>query len=144
MTKCQIRLFTRFLFALSIFLLTFLFTGCKCTRFVTVPEYHKVTVHLHDTTEIRDSVFIQDSIFTLIKGDTVILEKKRMEYRDRWRDRVVIDTFIQKDSIPVPVEKTKLSKLDRLRMGIGDFAVVLLIIFSIVLGLRRILVSISK
>lgn len=71
---------------------------CSCTTTKYIPvetiktEYRNVIEFAHDTTIIKDSVWVKE------KGDTI--------YIDRWhtRDRVVltnrVDSFIRVDTIP--------------------------------------------
>ena len=47
---------------------------------------------------VRDSIFVSERQ----RGDTVYL--KRVEWRDRWRTRVVHDTVVQRDSIVQVIE----------------------------------------
>lgn len=47
---------------------------------------------------LRDSVYIRE----VLKGDTVYLT--HIEYRDRWRTRLVHDTIIRTDSITQIIE----------------------------------------
>ena len=51
-----------------------------------------------DTVVVRDSVFVRE----VMKGDTVYLT--RVEWRDRWRTRIVHDTIIHTDSIVQVIE----------------------------------------
>lgn len=74
----------------------------------------------------RDSTYVHDSIFVLVKGDTVFRDKYRIVYRDRlMRDTVNIS---KTDSIPVPcpVEVVK-NKVP----GIMWWLIILLAAFSI-------------
>ncbi len=82
-------------------------SSCTSTRIVTVPEYHEVFVHRQDTTSLRDSIFVHDSICIVQRGDTVFIEKYNIVYRDRWRDRLRVDSFIQRDTITVVKEVEK-------------------------------------
>ena len=52
---------------------------------------------------LHDSIYIHDSIFTLIKGDTVYI------YRNKETNHLInkIDTIVKIDTIKVPVEITK-------------------------------------
>lgn len=55
----------------------------------------------------RDSVFVKDSVFVMMKGDTVFRDRTRTEYRDRFsRDTIYVS---QRDTIrePYPVEVVK-------------------------------------
>jgi hypothetical protein len=51
-----------------------------------------------DTVVVRDSVFVRE----VMKGDTVYLT--RVEWRDRWRTRMVHDTIVRTDSIVQVIE----------------------------------------
>ena len=51
-----------------------------------------------DTVVVRDSVFVRE----VMKGDTVYLT--RVEWRDRWRTRIVHDTIVRTDSIVQVIE----------------------------------------
>ena len=82
-------------------------SSCTSTRIVTVPEYHEVFVHRQDTTSLRDSIFVHDSICITNRGDTVILKEYHVIYKDRWRDRLRVDSFIQRDTVTVGKEVEK-------------------------------------
>lgn len=51
-----------------------------------------------DTVVVRDSVFVSERL----RGDTVYLT--RVEWRDRWRTRIVHDTVVKTDSITQVIE----------------------------------------
>ena len=55
-------------------------------------------VHSVDTVVVRDSVFVSERL----RGDTVYLT--RVEWRDRWRTRIVHDTVVKTDSITQVIE----------------------------------------
>jgi hypothetical protein len=46
-----------------------------------------------DTVVVRDSVFVREHVV----GDTIF--RDRIQYRDRWRTRMVHDTIVRTDSI---------------------------------------------
>ena len=66
-------------------------------------EYVYNTVHHHDTTIRRDSVYLRE----YVKGDTVFVEKykDRYVYRDRWRDSIQLREVHDTTSVEVKVEK---------------------------------------
>ena len=90
-------------------------------------------VERHDTlreiVERVDSVFVRDSVSVMQRGDTIIKERWRVEYRDRWRDRekeVIVertDTIVKMQC--VEVEK-RLTGWQRFKQRVGGVAVVLL------------------
>lgn len=83
------------------------FSSCSSTRIVTVPEYHEVVVHQRDTTSLRDSIFVHDSICITQRGDTILQKEYHIIYKDRWRDRLRVDSFIQLDTVTVVKEVEK-------------------------------------
>lgn len=94
----------------------------SCTRTIYVPQVsvERDSIYLH--THSRDSIVVRDSVTIREKGDTVWLERWRIEYRDRIRlDTAYIE---RRDSIavPYPVER-KLSRKERLYMSAGRVAV---------------------
>ena len=87
---------------LSSLFLFFLLVSCKSLDPTTL---HHATQHYttqHNVT--RDTIFLRDSIFISERqrGDTVYLT--RVEYRDRWRTRLVHDTVVKTDSIVQLIE----------------------------------------
>lgn len=76
---------------------------CSCTTTRTVEHVKRDSVYIDRLK--RDSIYQRDSIYMLIKGDTVY----KYEYKYRYRDKLLRDTIsISKtDSIPYPVEVPK-------------------------------------
>ena len=76
---------------------------CSCTTTKTVERVKRDSVYVDRLK--RDSIYQRDSIYMLIKGDTVY----KYEYKYRYRDKLLRDTIsISKtDSIPYPVEVPK-------------------------------------
>ena len=73
---------------------------CSCTTTRTVERIKRDSVYIYRLK--RDSIYQRDSIYMLIKGDTVY----KYEYKYRYRDKLLRDTIsISKtDSIPYKVE----------------------------------------
>ena len=76
---------------------------CSCTTTKTVERVKRDSVYVDRLK--RDSIYQRDSIYMLIKGDTVY----KYEYKYSYRDKLLRDTIsISKtDSIPYPVEVPK-------------------------------------
>ena len=95
------------LFILAIIILE----SCRTVKYVdrTIVDSTEIEVPIINTRiEYRDrflydSIYVHDSIFTLIKGDTVYISKNKET------NRLVnkTDTIIKTDTIQVPVEITK-------------------------------------
>ena len=109
------------------FIISCLMSSCT-TKVVTVPEYHTEYVTRVDTFVQRDSIHTKDSILIQQKGDTVFIDRWHTLYKDRWRDRVRVDSFIRTDSVrvPYPVER-KLSKWQQAKIDMGGWMVGIII-----------------
>ena len=131
MMRAFIRAFLAiFTFMFFVFMLS-LIAGCKSHERVVVVETVRADT-LRLSHNIRDSVWLHDSIFIRDRGDTMFIER----WHTRWRDRTVHDTtYVSKtDSVPVPypVEvkvPRELSWWQRLRMHAGGIALSLLAIW---------------
>ena len=87
------------------------FTSCRTVKYAdrTIVDSTEIAVPIVNTKieyrdkYLHDSIYIHDSVFTLIKGDTVYISKNKET------NRLVnkTDTIIKTDTIQVPVEITK-------------------------------------
>lgn len=84
-----------------------------------------------------DSIYKHDSIFYLIKGDTVYKYVKQVEYKYLFINRT--DTILKTDSnqVPYPVEK-RLTRWQTLKMELGGWALGVIIVFALVIVGRMI------
>jgi hypothetical protein len=94
-------------FVFVAFLICVLFGSCTTERVITVERNSTDTLYV--TKHQRDSIYIMqhDSIVMQTKGDTVTID--RWHLRDRWRDRVMVDTFYQSktDTVYIEMENKK-------------------------------------
>lgn len=99
--------------------------GCTTTKYVPVVEHHTEYITKTDTFIQKDSIFCHDSTYIHDKGDTVLIEKWHTKYIDKWHETVRTDSFIKRDSIPVPypVEK-KLTKWQQTKLDWGGEAII--------------------
>lgn len=81
----------------------------------------------------QDSIYMRDSVFMKVKGDTVFLYKYKYLYRYRYLNST--DTVMKTDSVqvPYPVEK-KLSKWQSFKMELGGWAMGFLVLLLIVIA----------
>ena len=123
--------------------------GCKPTeRIVEIVKTDTLVVNQIQ----RDSVYVEkelhDSVFIHQKGDTVMIEKFRTEYRDRWRDRYIHDSiYIAKtDTITQTVVKevekkdgffTKLWRRIQVPFTIVGLVAVVMMILWAVMKMKR-------
>lgn len=119
-----------------------LLTACSSTKVVTVDRVRTDTVKT--VRNVRDSIYMHDSIRISEKGDTVTIER----WHTRYRDRLLLDTIYESrtDSVPVPypVEKLverQLSWWQHTQMYAGDVLLLLLLGGAVygVLRLKRLL-----
>lgn len=108
--------------AVLFFLATLLLVGCRSIQYVPVEtvrtEYKTNTVH--DSVIIENTV--HDSVMVIYRDDTVRIERWHVQWRDRWRERIITDTLVRQDSIqvPYPVER-RLTKWQRLKQDWGGW-----------------------
>ena len=106
-----------------------LLSGCKVIKEVPVEKIVEKTSYQDRV--FRDSMYLHDSIYVEVKGDTVWRDRYRYLYRDREiRDTVQVTVT---DSIPYPVEVEKrLTKWEEIKKDYGGYA--LLLILLIIVG----------
>lgn len=114
------------------FVCVFAFTSCSHTQYVRPSGSHadsSYTQHTKtDSVTLRDSIYVKDSVFVCVAGDTV----REYRYKQFWRDRIQYrdvethDTsFIESvDTIynTIEVEK-KLTKFEQRKMQFGGYAI---------------------
>ena len=89
------RIFVR---ALSMGMILSVLPSCKCHEHCSAVVQDVQKFRSVDTVVVRDSVFVSERL----RGDTVYLT--RVEWRDRWRTRIVHDTVVKTDSITQVIE----------------------------------------
>ena len=101
------------------------FVSCR-TQYVPV-ETVRTEYKTRDSIRF-DSVYQRDSIYMLVKGDTVYQYKYKYLYRYLTMNRT--DTIVKTDSIqtPYPVEK-QLSRWQSIKMELGGWAFGIIILF---------------
>lgn len=78
-------------------------SSCTTTRYV--PVEHVRTDTLRQVVNQRDSIYLHDSTYVRVAGDTVTIDRWHTRYRDRWRTDTIYQSRV--DSVPVPVEVIK-------------------------------------
>lgn len=103
-------------------------TSCR-TKYVSVPEYHEVYISQVDTFQSRDSIYLHDSVYCALKGDTMYIERYNTKFIEKLKYISKTDTICKTDSIvkPVYIEK-ELSFTQKLfnKLGLLTFLVVLM------------------
>lgn len=115
-------------------LATILIASCRTIKYVEVPTTHETIIHKKDTVSLRDSIFVHDSISVFQRGDTVYIDRTHIAYKDRWHYQLKVDTFIQRDTVSVVMQVEKPpSTWQKIKQGIGDFVIIIVIIGAIVI-----------
>ncbi len=114
-----------------------IFSACQTVRYVPVETVRTDT--LYQKVVQRDSIHVHDSVTIREKGDTVMIE----HWRTQWRDRLLRDTVyrsrIDTIQVPYPVER-KLTKWQSFCIDYGKLtlgASVLLVIFIVIWLVRQ-------
>ena len=128
-------------FVMFIVMIAIILLNSCSPKVIYVPEYHTEVVTRTDSVVKIDSVHVKDSVIIKQAGDTIEIYRWHTEYKDRWRERVVVDSFIKVDSVsvPYPVEK-KLSKWQQAKVDWGGWAmlsVVVIVFLFLFFALRR-------
>lgn len=105
------------------------FISCR-TQYIPV-ETVRTEYKTRDSTRY-DSIYQRDSIYTLIKGDTVYQYRYKYLYRYLTTNRT--DTILKNDSIrvPYPVEK-RLNRWQSIKMELGGWAFGGIILFGLII-----------
>lgn len=110
------------------FVITCALAGCATKRSAT--ETYKV-VEVHDTLRQlvvqTDSVVVRDSVSVWMQGDTIHHDRWRVEYRDRWRDKVREVVKMQTDTLVV----TKFVREEGRKMGFPVVGLIFLMVFCV-------------
>lgn len=70
-------------------------SSCKHTEYIEVEKVKKEYVNNY----LKDSVYVKDSVFLYVNGDTIYKEKTKLVYRDK----LIKDTVCLVDSVPYKV-----------------------------------------
>lgn len=122
----------RLIYLIILLTLAICFISCR-TQYIPVES---VRTEYKTRDSIRfDSIYQRDSVYMLVKGDTVYSYRYKYLYRYLTTNRT--DTILKTDSIqvPYPVEK-QLNRWQALKMELGGWAFGLVIGFILVLVVR--------
>lgn len=104
-------------------------SSCRSIKYVPVETVRTDSLYL--TVHERDSIHIKDSVYIKEKGDSVIVDKWHIVYRDR----IIRDTtYIEKEKkvgVPYPVEK-ELTWWQKAKIEFGEFSIGIIFVLSIV------------
>ena len=129
----------RLVYIIILLILAVCFTSCR-TQYIPV-ESVRTEYKTRDSTRY-DSIYQRDSIYTLVKGDTVYQHRYKYLYRYLTTNRT--DTILKSDSIRVPYQVEKqLTRWQILRMELGGWAFGIIILFILII-IGRIVFKLKK
>lgn len=138
MTMKVLRVFWPYVLCVAVVLVVvFAFSSCTTTKFVEVEKVVKDTTYI--TKQQRDSVWLHDSVFVALTGDTVRIEKWHTKFVERLRTDTVYRSRIDSVPVPYPVEKyieKKLSWWQKAKMNLG-LAFIGLLVAAAAYGIYR-------
>lgn len=105
-----------------------MFAICSCTSIKYVPvETVKTEYKTRDSIR-HDSIYQHDSVFYMVKGDTVYKYKEKYLYKYLFLNKT--DTVLKVDSVqvPYPVEK-KLTRWENAKIKVGGWAISFILAF---------------
>jgi hypothetical protein len=120
-------------------IIALLFCSCTKTEYITVEKVRTDTTYINKVQ--RDSIYLHDSTFVKVAGDTVWIER----WHTKWQNHLEHDTVYKArtDSVPVPYPVTKYvekprSTFEKGIMGVGILSIMALVVF-IAFKLKRFL-----
>ena len=119
----------RLIYIIILLILAICFVSCR-TQYIPVES---VRTEYKTRDSIRfDSIYQRDSVYMLVKGDTIYQYRYKYLYRYLTTNRT--DTILKHDSIPspYPVEK-QLSRWQTIKMELGGWVFVLVIILILLI-----------
>ena len=119
----------RLIYIIILLILAICFVSCR-TQYIPVES---VRTEYKTRDSIRfDSIYQRDSVYMLVKGDTIYQYRYKYLYRYLTPNRT--DTILKHDSIPIPypVEK-QLSRWQTIKMELGGWAFGIIILFTLII-----------
>lgn len=112
------------------FLMSGIWLSSCSTQYVPV-ETVRTEYKTRDSIRV-DSVYQQDSVYVLVKGDTIYQYRYKYLYKYQYLNKT--DTVIKTDSvqIPYPVEK-KLSRWQSIKIELGGWAFGLIVVMALII-----------
>lgn len=105
---------------LSLLILALIAFSCRSIQYVPV-ETVKTETEYVDRWK-RDSIHVRDSVFVLVKGDTVYIDKYKTIYKYRISHDTTYVERVDTTRVPYPVEK-QLTRWQSVKMEAGGFAI---------------------
>lgn len=104
-----------------------LLASCKTIeRIEYIPVETTKTEHKDRLVEIYDSIYVHDSIYVAVKGDTIFKYRQQTVYKDKITHDTLVVIHTDSIRVPYPIER-QLSKLQQFKIDYMDYLVTLLL-----------------
>lgn len=115
---------------ITMFLISGIWLASCRTQYIPV-ETVRTEYKARDSIRV-DSIYNQDSIYVLVKGDTVYQYRYKYLYKYQYLNRT--DTMIKIDSVqvPYPIEK-RLTRWQQIKIEMGELAFGVIIVFVVII-----------
>lgn len=117
------------------------FSSCSRVQYVPVESVRTDSVKILQ--QIRDSIYVHDSVFVKSQGDTVYINRYRYKYLDKVRIDTMYVIHVDSVHVPFPVER-KLSRWERVKQEVGGIAMGIVILAIGLIIIRFILLKNDK
>ena len=119
----------RLIYIIILLILAICFVSCR-TQYIPVES---VRTEYKTRDSIRfDSIYQRDSVYMLVKGDTIYQYRYKYLYRYLTTNRT--DTILKHDSSPIPSPGEKqLSRWQTIKMELGGWAFGIIILFTLII-----------
>ena len=121
----------------------FLAVCSSCSRVQYVPVESVRTDSVKILQQMRDSIYVHDSIFVKSQGDTVYINRYRYKYLDKVRIDTMYVIHVDSVRVPYPVER-KLNRWERAKQEVGSIAMGIVILAIGLIIIRFILLKNDK
>lgn len=103
---------------------------------IYIVERDSIYITKHDSTFVRDSVFLKDSVLVEKKADTVYIKKMVYQYKYKYIDKEIHDTTYldkYKDTTIIKEVERKFTKMEKAQLGFAKIAFGILVGFLLYL-----------
>lgn len=118
--------------AVIVAIVAIVLSGCRSVRYVEVPVEHTNVITQRDTLLKVDSILTRDSVWMVLKGDTVWKEKYKYVDRLKYVYKTQHDTIYERvDSTIVKVEYVEkpMSFFKKVKLGLWGAILALVVFF---------------
>ena len=115
---------------ITMFLISGIWLASCRTQYIPV-ETVRTEYKARDSIRV-DSIYNQDSIYVLVKGDTVYQYRYKYLYKYQYLNRTDMMIKIDSVQVPYPIEK-RLTRWQQIKIEMGELAFGVIIVFVVII-----------